>query len=178
MIATFLIVLAILTLIHFLYESVIAPSLRFSLRLKLFALRDDLRTLKIERGAELSDEVFLDLQDTINGAVLRLKHIDLSLLKAANEAIEHDEKLKKRVRQRIAMFEASPVSEIREIRRRSFDLIDHALAINSGGLLLYLVPIVIGFFFADRARALVVSVFSLPENDLNKIAPPPSEAVA
>lgn len=177
MMVIFFLILVILTFIHFFYEGILAPSLRYSLRLKLFALRDDLRDLKIDRQEELTDEVFCDLQDAINGAIMRVNQIDLSLLKAAHEAIEHDEKLRKRLQARIAMFEACPLEDVKVIRHRCFELLDQALAINSGGLFPYLIPIIIGFLFADKARSLVVSVFSLPENDLDRIVPPPFVAV-
>ena len=176
--ALLFVILAALAFTHFLYEGILAPSLRFELRLKLFALRDELRDLKLKLGDDLSDEVFRDLQNSINGAVMRLNQIDLGLLKTAREAFERDEKLRRRVERRIAMLEACPIEEVRIIRSRHFQLLDYALLINSGGWIPYLIPIVFGFIFADNAKTLVKTVFSLPENDLNRIVPPPPKILA
>jgi len=172
MMALLFIALAILTFIHFVYEGILAPSFRAKLRLDFFKLRDDLRDLKIARKNELSDEVFRDLQDGINGAVVRLNQIDFGLLKKAHDAFERDEKLQKSVARRNAMFDACAVGEVKEIRQRYFELLDRALMINSGGWFPYLVPIALALIFADTARNSIKNVFTLPENDLNRIAPP------
>jgi hypothetical protein len=164
--------LVVLTLIHFIYEGILAPSFRATLRLNLFALRDRLRKLKMEKQDELSDEVFRELQDSINFAAVRLNQIDLRLLKNARDAFERDEKLRRRVERRIAMIEACPVAELHEIRREYFEVLDNALATNMGGWFPYLVPIIIGFILKDSAQNLVKKVFSLSDNDIDKIAPP------
>lgn len=169
----FFIILAALAFTHLWYESILAPSLRFRLRFKLFALRDELRELKIKRSDDLCDEVFSDLQSSMNGALMRLNLIDLRLLKTAREAFERDEKLRKRVERRIAMMEACPLEDVRIITIKYFRILDRALAINSGGWVPYLIPVVFGFIFADKAKSLVKEVFSLSENDLNRIVPPP-----
>jgi hypothetical protein len=163
--------LVVLTLTHFIYEAILAPSFRASLRLSLFALRDRLRNLKMEKGAKLSDEVFRDLQGSINFAATRLNQIDLHLLKNAREAFERDKKLRERVARRIAMFEACPMVELHQIRSDYFEVLDTALAVNTGGWVPYLIPIVIGLVLRDSAQGLVKKVFSLTETEIDKIAP-------
>ncbi len=162
--------------IYFVYEGILAPSLRAKLRLDLFALRDELRDLKIEHRAELSDEVFRELQTAINGAVTRLNQIDLRLLRNTRLAFQNDEKLRKRVARRIAILEACSVEEVRVIRDKYSDLLDNALIINTAGCIPYLVPVFFGFLFAESAKTLIQKAFSLSENDLNRIAPPPAFA--
>ena len=52
-----------LALWHFLYESVIAPSLRHTLRYKFFKLRDELRDIKFE-GLTIKEEKAYKLLET------------------------------------------------------------------------------------------------------------------
>jgi hypothetical protein len=52
---TAIVILISLAALHFVYESILAPSLRLSLRFTLFALRDEVRQLKIDCASSLSD---------------------------------------------------------------------------------------------------------------------------
>jgi hypothetical protein len=167
-----LLTLAALALTHFVYEGILAPSFRAAHRLKLFALRDRLRKLKWEQGNELSDEVFFDLQSSINFAVGRLPEINLHLIRNAKEAFERNEKLRKQVESRIAMFEACPIEELHRIRLEYFDALDNVVLINSGGWMPYLIPVVIGFVLKESVRSGIKNIFSLPDNEIEKIAPP------
>jgi hypothetical protein len=167
-----LLIFAALALTHFVYEGILAPSFRASYRLQLFALRDRLRKLKWEQQDKLSDEVFFDLQSSINFAVVRLNQIDLHLIKNAKRAFERDEKLRKQVERRIAMFDACPVEELHRIRFEYFDALDNVVMVNSGGWTPYLIPVVIGFVLKESVQSAIKNVFSLPDNEIEKIAPP------
>ena len=173
MMAFLFIALVILTFIHFVYEGILAPSFRARLRHEFFKLRDDLRDLKLVHQNELNDELFRDLQEDINGAVVRLNQIDFGFLKKLNDAYERDQNLQNRAAKRNAMFDACPLDQVKQIRTRFFRLLDLALLINSGGWFPYLVPIALCLVFAGTAKSAVKKVFSLPESDLNRIAPPP-----
>ena len=63
---TTILVLLALAVFHFVYESILAPSLRLSLRFRLFALRDEARQLKIECVDSLNDAHCVFLQASIN----------------------------------------------------------------------------------------------------------------
>jgi hypothetical protein len=169
--AIIFIVLVALAFIHFVLEAILAPWLRFELRLQLFALRDDLRKLKREYGNTLSDEVFRDLQSSINATIARLNRIDLRLLKIAHDAFEHDHKLREHAERREALLRDCPILEVQEIRQRHYNLIGFALAVNSCGWFPYFIPILIGAICAKGAIAQIRKVFALPENEINKLAP-------
>jgi hypothetical protein len=166
-----LLIFAVLALTHFIYEGILAPSLRASSRLKLFALRDRLRNLKMDQRERLSDEVFFDLQSSMNFSVGRLRQIDLRLVKSANDAFEHDERLRKRVERRIAMFEACPIAELHQIIEEYFDVLDNVVLINSGAWLPYLIPAFIAFVLKESVQSAIKNVFSLPDNEIEKIVP-------
>jgi hypothetical protein len=170
MIAIILIALAGLTLVYFIYEGIVAPSLRAVSRLQLFALRDRLRKLKMERR-DLSDEVFCDLQSSINFATAHVNQIDLRLIRNARKAFERDAELREYVARRVAMFDACPIEELHLIREDYFEALDWVLFVYSAGLFPYLIPIVIGFSIKDSLQNTVKNVFSLPDNEINKIAP-------
>lgn len=163
--------LAALAAIHFIYEAIIAPSLRFELRLKLFALRDELRILKLTHSESLSDELFDDLQSSLNATISRLNLIDLRILKTAYESFGHDEKLRKMAEQRDELIRSCPISEVQKIRQRQISFVARAMLINSGGWFPYLVPIVVSIFCSGRVTAQIRAVFALPEKDINKIVP-------
>lgn len=167
-----LLIFAVLALTHFIYEGILAPSLRASCRLKLFALRDRLRNLKMKDGDRLSDEVFFDLQSSINFSVGRLRQVDLRLVRSANAAFERDEKLRKRVERRIAMFEACPIPELHQIIAEYFNVLDDVVLINSGAWLPYLFPAFMAFVLKEKVQRAVKNVFVLPDNEIEKIAPP------
>jgi hypothetical protein len=54
---TAIIIFLALTVFHFVYESILAPSFRLSLRFRLFVLGDEVRKLKIECAESLNDEL-------------------------------------------------------------------------------------------------------------------------
>ncbi|MGH8330614.1 MAG: hypothetical protein ACRER3_22985, partial [Pseudomonas fluorescens] len=55
-----------LAFVHFVFESILAPSFRLKLRFEIFALRDELRLLKIECESSLHDKHFEYLQSSLN----------------------------------------------------------------------------------------------------------------
>jgi hypothetical protein len=66
---TAILYLIALAALHFVYESILAPSFRLSLRFKLFVLRDEVRQLKIDCASSLNDRHFDFLQDSINNLI-------------------------------------------------------------------------------------------------------------
>jgi hypothetical protein len=126
----------------------------------------------MEQRDHLSDEVFFDLQSSMNFSVIRLQQIDLRFIKNANGAFQRDEKLRKSVAQRIAMFEACPIGEVRQIRDEFFYTLDGVVLINSGGWMPYLVPFLIGLVLKEKVQDAVKNAFSLPDNEIEKITPP------
>ncbi|MEO7509325.1 MAG: hypothetical protein ABIZ95_18915 [Pyrinomonadaceae bacterium] len=164
-------VLTALTILHFVYEGIIAPSLRAYLRIRLFDLRDELRDLKIEREIQLPNDVFRDIQSLINGVILRLRQIDPQFMLLAEKAFENDAKLQQSAANKLARLEACPVDEVVEIRKKCFRYIDFAVLVNSGGLFFYLVPVVVCLLFFRNWKQIAKKTFVLPENEIDKIAP-------
>ncbi len=69
-------ILLALAIIHFIYEGIIAPSMRLHYRYRLFTLRDELRFLKATHKDELPDEVFILLQNILNNSITLLHRVN------------------------------------------------------------------------------------------------------
>ena len=66
------IILCCLAGYHLMYESVILPTIRMSVRYKIFKVRDRLRAEKIKKGDELDDSVYRIVEDNLNNALFFL----------------------------------------------------------------------------------------------------------
>lgn len=163
--------LMLLAVIHFIYESILAPSLRLRMRFDLFALRDELRALKVDYGDSLDDKHFIYLQDSINAIIKMLPHIEISLVSHIKEEIEKDARLKARLIERQKILDDCDITELSIIRKKSIDLSIMALGVNSGMWSVYIVPIMaFGAIYKSIARR-VKAFISLSEPDLQQIAP-------
>lgn len=159
--------LILLSIIHLIYESVIAPSLRLKLRFDLFALRDEVRSLKVEHGDMLRDRHFKYLEDSINSTILMLPRFELSVIRKINEELKKDKELDARVQERMRVLDDCNISRIAEIRKKSLDLANKSFVINSGMLFMYLLPFALLRVIENRIRSAV----SMSNADLKKIAP-------
>jgi hypothetical protein len=166
-----ILVLVSLATIHFVYESIIAPSLRLSIRYDLFALRDQLRSLKIEHADQLDDKHFHYLQDSINSIILALPRIDAMTIAHVKNAIEKDAALKERLIARQKILDDCTIPELRGIRKKSIELSVVALGVNSGMWAIYVIPaMAVGGIYKSIERR-IKALISLSEIDLQKIAP-------
>src|SRR5947208_1510809 len=84
------IVFALLALGHFVYEGIVAPTWLLHERFKLFALRDELRRLKIARRDGLAAKHFDYLQGAINGLIHNAERIDATMLVALQRRAKRD----------------------------------------------------------------------------------------
>ena len=116
-----------MALAHFIYESILAPSWRLSLRFKLFALRDEVRALKAECRNLLNDEHYACLQDSINTMITMLYRYDVAAIAAAEFRYRSDPEFRRRVEARSTILDACDVPQAQSIRRRSVDLM-HGLS--------------------------------------------------
>jgi hypothetical protein len=133
------IILFAMSVFHFVYEGIIIPSLRLSLRFKLFAIRDQLRRFKAEN--EISDEIFFLLNDSINNAIRLIPHVTLGVVvKALKDLIDNAE-LRRKVEAKIALIENCGIKELQQIRQASNDVMRKAFLANSFAFMIYLLPI-------------------------------------
>jgi hypothetical protein len=163
--------MAILAVIHFIYESIIAPSLRLSIRYELFCLRDQLRQLKIEHGDELDDKHFCYLQDSINTIISALPRIEIVAIAHMKTVLENDDELRNRLNVRQEILDDCIIPEMTEIRRKSIALSIRALGVNGGMWSVYIIPIMaVGGVYRSIERR-IKALVSLSDLDIDKIAP-------
>src|SRR5262245_37669523 len=128
-----------LSVLHFVYEMIVAPSLRMAARYRLFALRDELRTLKAS-GA-LEEQHFRYLQDSLNALIRALDAFNLSLLIRWEHLLRRDTAFRARVEERLKVLDECSNTAALRIRAESVRIALEGFVINCGGGLLYLAPV-------------------------------------
>lgn len=160
-----------LTVFHFMYESTLAPSFRLQLRFELFRLRDDLRDLKSTRK-DLDDKHFHYLQDSINTLIANLARFDAATLARIEVEFQRDPELRKRTEARCKVMNDCDVAEARLIRRKCNRIGVKALAVNSGGWSIYILPGVFVLVGLSEFKRRIKAALAISESDFAKAARP------
>jgi hypothetical protein len=171
--------MVVLAFLHFIYESILAPSFRLNLRCKLFALRDELRWLKIEHGKELNDRHFEYLHESINLTIHFLNRIDFGGLVASEHEYKTNPEFRKRVETRQKVLDDCQIKSARDLRRKSVAIAAEAFLVNSGALIVWLIPVVVPAVLCALVTSKIRAWFALkikiwmavPERDLERITP-------
>lgn len=167
--ATLILILIAISVAIFIYESIILPSIRLKIRYKLFALRDELRILKMETE-DFEDLPFKYAQESMNMALAYLRHFDIASFIEADRFFKQNPAVYKRATKRCEVLASCKIEEFQEIRRQYIDTLVLASAANSFGLLVLflvtIVPVIIIFkwFKAIKSKAIEIAseVFSIP----------------
>lgn len=136
-------ILAAGAVLHFVYESIVAPSLRLELRLALIRLANEVRRLKIQNSAaadeqsEIVERQLDELQDSIDSLACILFKFDLVTIHAISKEIDRDAGLKRRVEARARILDDCVLPEVQALRREQIRIATKALAVNSGPMLLW-----------------------------------------
>ena len=171
-------ILISLAFLHFIYEGIIAPSLRLKLRYELFRLRDGLRRLKVDEPETVTDQSFRALQEVINNSLKILHHADIVTVWQAHQKIARDPKLARMRDKRWRMLQEELNHITQPIYRRQTRLFALALLVNNGMLVLYLLPVVIvlllcvllGSVTGTVIRSLM-DILYIPENQIDNVVP-------
>lgn len=150
------------SLVHFMYESVIAPTIRLKLRFRLFELRDELRQLKIDAPKSVSDEVFEMVQQNLNAGIRLLPKTDFVLLRAFSDAMKADPELRMDVERRATLVERCMSPELRRIRKDASKVFFLAFATNTAFMLLLAVPILLALFPGSLLKRSIDNLLSVP----------------
>jgi hypothetical protein len=151
--ANLIIVLALLALAHFVYEGIIAPSVRLRLRYSMFELRDELRTLHRE-DERCSRDAFEIAHNGINQYIDRLHAVNLELMSRFRIAYR-DRAFREETERRKAVLDACGSSELRGIVGRANKTIEMAFAANTGMWAVYVAPFIVA---AVCVRAISIRV--------------------
>lgn len=167
--ATLILILIAVSIAIFIYESIILPSIRLKIRYKLFALRDKLRTLKVERE-DFEDLPFKYAQESMNMALAYLRHFDIASFIEAERFFKQHPAIYKKATKRCEVLDSCKIEEFQVIRHQYIGTLVLASAANSFGLLVLflitIVPVIIIFkwFKVIKSKAIEISskVFSIP----------------
>lgn len=129
-------------ILHFIYEAIIAPSIRLHLRNRLFTIRDSLRSNKIIHGIKKEDEEAFNLvHDGVNNLLTRLPQLTIyNSIALRNEYIKN-QKLRDEVDARVALVEHCGNQCIYNAYTQANLIVEHAMLANMGGWFFYLIPI-------------------------------------
>lgn len=177
MITIIFFVLVGLATFHFIYEGIVAPSLRLCLRFRIFRLRDELRRLQTGPHPSIADDDFERHQQSLNNIINFLPYITLTNMHRAIKALKNDKRLLEKSKKRVALLENCPCREAVRIYQEGNRVFLGALLVSCGGWFLYLVPIFIALLIVDQVKIFIQDLATLPESDVKRIAPKMHKAV-
>lgn len=169
MMALIIIAIGVLALAHFLYESVIAPSWRFRIRLEMFALRDRIRDLKIESPESFDDEAFEFIESSISTAVSLCSSVSFMMIARANREFAQNaaaaRQAEERARRIVNCGNEEAVQAWNTMRR----LVLKALVVNHAMFLVWLVPIAFGALLIGRISQSIVQILASPIREVQRL---------
>lgn len=161
-----LIVIGAVAFWHFIYESILAPSRRFKIRLQLFALRDDFRRKLIEDNDAAGDEAFADIEDSINTTISLCSSISPGLVVDVKRAIGRDPHLRKAIEARRNQLDQCRVVGAQELRKKCGRLVRDAFLVNVTGWSILIVPLILLYALLNPIVNWISTLFAMPSKDL------------
>lgn len=156
---------------HFIYEGIVAPSLRMKLRNKLFALRDELRSIKILGLAKDDEQAFWLVHEGINSYINRLPNLTIYGRHKAMAAYREDAELRTRVEKRLEVLTRCKNKAITDVLDRVTLVVEEAFLINMGGTFIYIVPAAMVIATLGSLKRLAKSLVLTPESDTIRVVP-------
>ena len=142
-------ILIILAVWHFFYEAILLSFIRWSLRNELFALRDRLRNVVIEN--QKYDKTVFDLVHSgLNNYINRLHILDFRFDLRLRKILKNNPAIRKEVEQNLQKIEESKNQEIKAVFNQTKLILWKAFIANTGGFLLYLIPLVVIIFSIEK----------------------------
>lgn len=173
-----LIVLAVWATIHWVYEGIVAPTLRTRARFRLFALRDRLRQERSGKSTALTEHAYREMQESLNAQIRFADRFDFAMFLRANRAFKEDPELRRRAEARAKTVEECKDPQLKSIRSESVALAVRLFAIGSGALLAYAAPIVLvgkcvhyWGVWKEKARANLRKLLMIEEPEWQRITP-------
>lgn len=154
-------------LLDFVYNIIIAPSIRMSLTMRLEELRREAILLKatcVDSGAYLD---CLTLQDSLEFMIRKLRRISLSSWIYVELESRRSPNFLSRAQERARMLEESTVPRVRVLRQRALDVAVKAFAINS----IAWAPLLIAPSIVAAAKSRLRILTSLSDHELHQSAP-------
>lgn len=152
------------------YEGVIAPSLRDRLNDEMFELRDRLRRIKLERDEGCPERAFDIAHNGINQYVHRLHWVTISFIIEFNRS---HRKFRNEVKERREAVANCGVPELHKVVDEGNQIVERALIVNSGAVLVIALPFVVlavlAFKLQRKLYAKAAELFATPERRTQQV---------
>lgn len=139
-----------LSLFHFLWSSTIMPTYRQLQRNKLFTLRDELRRLHINK--KVSEQNFNLVHEVINYNLKNLGKLQLIDLYRFRSAYHKNPAFKKTIDKELKKFSSIKDENLNRILDQVGNISRTVCNLNSGGWLVYVIPLIIAYMFARTIK--------------------------
>lgn len=156
---------------HFVYEGIIAPSIRMHLRNKLFALRDELRAAKAVGIAREDEQAFWFVHDGINNFLNRLPGLTMERTRRLRSAYESDSKLRDTLKAHLDKVLSAEDPVIRSVFDRTNEVIRIAFVTNAGGWFIYIVPLACSILLMGSLTKAAKWVLLAPTSAIERLIP-------
>lgn len=154
----FIIFIILLSVIHFIYEAIIAPTLRLNIRHQLFVLRDRSHEIIVADKLINEDEKAIKLINRyINTAIDRMQYLNLYTIYKIDKKVKGDNKMKEKVKKTKISIENAKDQEIKNIDKELNKLTGKILLVNLGAWLIYLIPVLLIILFVSKLSITIKS---------------------
>lgn len=167
---TLIIVLTLFALWHFVYESILLPSIRQHLRNDLFVIRDELRQHR-QNNPGINMKAFNNLSDGINSYLTRLPLISIGLLARVSKKLKDEPELVEQLKEKERFFIEHSDEKMREIRARANKVLDNTMLANMGAWFAYAVPIVLVVMCFKFMHTLSKQIFMMSPHRVAEFLP-------
>lgn len=163
---------------HFIYDGILAPSMRCKLRNDLFDLRDQLRTAQISNRDSKATEAFDVVHAGINAYLNRLQAVTVSLRAKFYQLNREDARFQQEWHRRRRVVEEARNQELEQIKARANATIELAFVVNSAPLLVYSLPVALCLAPLFQLRRWSQALVAMKPSQTDRLIPRTSEPLA
>lgn len=145
---------------HFVYQAILLPGIHSKQRNRLFALRDRLRTFHFEASDRKHEVAFQVAQDGINNAIHSVEVLGLEMQLRIMRLHEQNPEFRELIEKRKNALRAANCAEIDEIVKEANAVMQDIFVFNSGGWMVYVVPVFLCMIFYEKIVATVRDLFA------------------
>lgn len=170
---TLILIALVLAIWHYVYDGIIAPSIRQHLRNQLFALRDELREIRESDLSKDDQAAFWFVHNGINNFLNRLPGLTIDRSRKIQSAVERDKERERIFAEHLGKVLNAENPVIRSVFERTNQVLRRAMMTNSGGWFVYLVPIGICFALMGTLSRIAKHLLLAPTASIDKLIPVP-----
>jgi hypothetical protein len=128
-------------IVHYVYQSILAPSMRLDVEARLRKLHGELDLAERAQAEDVSRRCFSVLRQSHKRLLEALDRISVVALLEVDRELRGNQPVREQVEARSASFERCEIPAVRALRPRTLRIALQAVAINNGGLILSILPL-------------------------------------